>query len=626
MKLNKYIYILILLFIADNNLFAQDSLKLIKAWTIDNYNNKHDASIDTSLAYFEVYKEDFRKSFSNIYLGNIGQASQTNLYFIRKNSPFLFGNAQMLNIISSADIKYYNTRRHFTNLSFYSNLSKKNNNQILDIIHTQNINEKLNFGILYKMVASNGEYPNQVSSNNCFAAFSSFDGDKYKYSANFLYNSIKNENNGGINDTLIENVDYIKNNRGVFPTQLTESNMVLTNREFNLIHSYDLKFDTKKDSLDTLPSIKKDNYFRISHSFNYKYNRLKYYNKGNNFYQEFLVDTVNTFDSTYINTIHNSLSLDYVIDDTNKVVIYSLLAGNEIETDYFYQTNYNYIYNYIGLRYDRTNSKNTNINFFAKYYYSVDKQNDIDLNAAYNKSFWQNKLRLQIKATHSQAATDCFEEHYYSNNMQWDTTFTNKKVKTDFDVSLSNNKWNLYFGVYYGIYDNLIYFTDTTAFDNKVKIQPFQETSTINYQAIYLGKDFNLKHWIINNKISYQKSSNNFVLSVPDFAVYNSTTFHFRIVKGVLRGGIGYNFYYYSSFNANDYNPSTNMFYSQNTKQIGNYPRFDAFVKFKLKRARIFLLFEHVTFGLFGTNYYAGINQPMNPRIFKFGVSWSFYD
>ena len=626
MKFSKYIYILTLLIITESNLIAQDTLKIIKAWRIDEYNIKHEAIVDTSLSYFEIYKEDFRKSFSNIYLSNIGLASQTNLYFQKKASPFLFGNASILNIITSENIKHYNTRRHFTNLSFYSNLSKKNNNQILDIIHTQNVNKDLNFGLMYKMVASNGEYPNQVAANNCVALFSSFDGEKYRYSANFIYNSIKNENNGGIDSALIENIEYIRNNRNVFPTKLSESNMVFTNREFNLIHSYDLKFKNQKDSLDTIPEIEKDKYFRIAHTFNYKYNRLKYYNEGNSFYNEFLLDTVNTFDSSYINQFHNKLSLDYITNDTNKVVIYSLFVGNKIETNYFYNTHYDYVYNYVGFRYNRTNVKKTNINFKAKYYFSSDKQNDIELNAGYAKNVFKNKLRFRINAKHTQAEINGFEEHYCSNNIQWDTTFANKKVKTDFDVSLSNNKWNLYFGVYYGIYDNMIYFTDTTPFNNKIKIQPFQETRTIEYKAVYLGKDFNLKHWIINNKISYQSSSNNFVLSVPDFAVYNSTTFHFRIVKGVLRGGIGYNFYYYSSFKANDYNPSTNMFYSQNTKEIGNYPRFDAFVKFKLKRARIFFLFEHVTFGLFGTNYYSGINQPMNPRIFKFGVSWSFYD
>jgi len=622
----KYIYLILVVFFFSINTKAQDSLKLIKAWTIDEYNNKVEAIVDTSLAYFEVYKEDFRSSFSNIYLGNVGLASQSNLFFKRKTSAFLFANASMLNMILSDDIKYYNSRRHYTNLSFYSNLSKKNNNQLLDIIHTQNITKDLNFGIMYKMVGSNGEYPNQVVSNNNVALFSSYDGDNYKYSANFIYNSIKNENNGGINSEYIENIDFVKENRGVFPTAMSKSNMVLTNREFNLNHSYDLKFDTKKDSLDTIPRIEKDNYFRLSHSFNYKYNRLKYYNETNHFYNDFLIDSAKTFDSTFINLFQNRLSLDYIIDDSNKVAIYSLFAGNEIETDYFHDTTYTYLYNYAGIRYDRTNSKNTNISFVAKLYYSKDKQGDIDLKAGYGKNIWKDKLRLQLNAGHSQAATDCFEEHYYSNNMAWDTTFANKKVNTNFDISVSNNKWNLYFGIFYGIYDNMIYFTDTSAFDYKVKIQPFQETSTINYQAIYIGKDFNLKHWIINNKISYQKSSNELALSVPDFAVYNSTTFHFRIVKGVLRGGIGYNFYYYSSFKANNYNPSTNMFYSQNTQSIGNYPRIDAFLKFKLKRARLFFLFEHASFGLLGTKYYAGINQPMNPRIFKFGVSWSFYD
>lgn len=625
MNFTKYIFIVLLFLLLSTKLVAQDSLRIIKAWNVDEYNNKTEAVIDTSLSYFEVYKEDFRKSFSNIYLGNVGLASQSNLYFKRNASPFLFGNASNLNIINSNEIKYYNTRRHFSNLSFYSNLSKKNNNQLLDIIHTQNVNEKLNFGIMYKMANSTGEYPHQTVANNNVALFSSFDGDKYKYSADFIYNSVKNSNNGGIDSKYIEDVELIKNNRSIFPTKLTKSNSIYTNREFNMLHSYNLIFEPKKDSLDTIPSIKKDKYFRIAHSFNYKYNRLLYYNEANDFYQEFLIDSAKTFDSTYMNLLHNKLSLDYVIDDSSKVTVYSLFAGNEIETDYYNNINNNFLNNYVGVSYSRINANNTNVNASAKYFVSGYKQNNIEIYGAYSKNIWKEKLRLILSANHSQLSPDFFEEHYYSNNMQWDTSFANKKVKTDINFSLYNNKWNMYFGVYYGIYDNMIYFADTI-FDGKVNIKPFQETNTINYQAIYLGKDFNLKNWIINNKISYQKSSNNVALSVPSFAVYNSTTYHFNIVKGVLRGGIGYNFYYYSSFSANDYNPSTNMFYSQTSKQIGNYPRFDAFLKFKLKRARIFFLFEHASFGMFGTKYYAAINQPMNPRIFKFGVSWSFYD
>jgi hypothetical protein len=68
------------------------------------------------------------------------------------------------------------------------------------------------------------------------------------------------------------------------------------------------------------------------------------------------------------------------------------------------------------------------------------------------------------------------------------------------------------------------------------------------------------------------------------------------------------------------------MFYRQNDVEIGNYPKVDAFLKMKLKRARLFIKFEHANFGLTGSDYYVGIYQPMAPRVFRFGVSWSFYD
>ncbi|MFA5781089.1 MAG: putative porin, partial [Bacteroidales bacterium] len=67
-------------------------------------------------------------------------------------------------------------------------------------------------------------------------------------------------------------------------------------------------------------------------------------------------------------------------------------------------------------------------------------------------------------------------------------------------------------------------------------------------------------------------------------------------------------------------------FYLQNDFKSDNYPFFDFFVNLKIKRARIYLKFDHVNSGLMGYNYYMIPHYPMSDRAFKFGISWMFYD
>lgn len=61
--------------------------------------------------------------------------------------------------------------------------------------------------------------------------------------------------------------------------------------------------------------------------------------------------------------------------------------------------------------------------------------------------------------------------------------------------------------------------------------------------------------------------------------------------------------------------------------EVGNYPYVDLFVMAKWKRMRIFLKYQHLNKGLFGEGaYFSAANYPLNPGMFKIGLSWGFYD
>jgi hypothetical protein len=42
---------------------------------------------------------------------------------------------------------------------------------------------------------------------------------------------------------------------------------------------------------------------------------------------------------------------------------------------------------------------------------------------------------------------------------------------------------------------------------------------------------------------------------------------------------------------------------------------------------RIFLKYQHLNYGLFGNGeYFTVAGYPLNPGMFKMGISWGFYD
>lgn len=606
-------------------IYAQTDSLMMYTWRLDEFRNRNIADVDSSLSMFEVYQMNFENSFSNNYLTNIGQASQTNLFYLRHSDRFIFADAHEQYSLSNSKLNYYNTHRRYTNLSYYSNLSKKNNNQVLDVIHTQNINKDLNFGIEYRMISSKGNFIAQNVSNNDVSVQSSYLNHKYSYHANFIYNSIKNENNGGI-DSQYVNVQNISANSEVLPSLLNNSNLILTTRAFNLLHSYDFSLEKNiNDSLITDSLLENSNShknLKLSHQFRYDYKRLKYYHTGNDFYENFFRDTLNTFDSTFTLLLDNNIGLAFTENDSNKLFYLGAFAGAEIENNYYYGLANGDFVNSYALAIFKLH-KIFNIDLYAKYFVSGRRTNDIVFDAQLSKKIMKN-YKTVFSVSHSQLAPYFFENHFYSNNYAWDTSFAKKKTTTSINLKLQKNN-NFEIGVNYRILDNYIYFKDTS--DNALlNISPFQSTLSVNYYAVYLKKDFIFKRWIINTRFAYQHSSRNEIISVPELAGFISISYLPNIIKGTLKGGPGINVYYNSSFTADAYSPAANLFYRQESMSIGNYPYINFFLKFRLKRARLFFMFQHINFGMQEENIYAAINQPYNKMTFRFGVSWPFYD
>ncbi len=228
----------------------------------------YDRYLDSSRHYkLDSSVNDFSTRFpvpaTNIYLGNLGTASKPILF-----SPGLAAGwdpgFHALDIYkwNPASIMFFNTTRPYTELTY---LLGSRTEQILGVIHTQNIKPNWNASFRYSLVNSPGFFQNQNTNHNNLLFTSWYEGKKKRYNNYFfvLGNHLQSAENGGIRS----DEDYLNNNlvykdRFNIPTNLGtgvpySNNFFSTNiqtgnryREFTVLmrQQYDLG---KKDSLVT---------------------------------------------------------------------------------------------------------------------------------------------------------------------------------------------------------------------------------------------------------------------------------------------------------------------------------------------------------------------------------------
>jgi hypothetical protein len=144
--------------------------------------------------------------------------------------------------------------------------------------------------------------------------------------------------------------------------------------------------------------------------------------------------------------------------------------------------------------------------------------------------------------------------------------------------------------------------------------------------SVALAKDFRFGKWSFDNRVVYQKVLvGDTVIRLPEFIFNHSFYYNGVFFKGALLSQFGLDIFYNSSYYADAYVPGIREFHLQNNQKIGDYPYVDVFLNFKIKRVRFFLMYQHVTMGLFGYRYYTTPYYPMQDRALKFGLSWIFH-
>jgi hypothetical protein len=119
------------------------------------------------------------------------------------------------------------------------------------------------------------------------------------------------------------------------------------------------------------------------------------------------------------------------------------------------------------------------------------------------------------------------------------------------------------------------------------------------------------------------------VLPLPLLNVYSNLYLDFYYAKE-LHIQMGGDVRWFSRYYAEDYAPALGQYFVQEgpvRTEVGGYPFINVYANFHLKQVRFYVMYHHVTQGLLKqTNSFLVPHYPINPRMFKLGFSWNFWD
>ena len=157
-------------------------------------------------------------------------------------------------------------------------------------------------------------------------------------------------------------------------------------------------------------------------------------------------------------------------------------------------------------------------------------------------------------------------------------------------------------------------------------ILPVQNKGGMTVSEVTVSKIFTSRHLIASVFAGAQRITPDSILQLPAFIGKLTFCYDAILFKKALHAQIGLSGTYHTTWYQDAYMPALRSFYRQDFYLAGNYPYLDVFVNFNVKRARLFLKYEHFNAGFFGYNYIMVPYYAQPDAKLKFGISWVFFD
>ena len=638
----------------------------LSCWKIDRqFGNMTEVPVDTLHHDFHNTNDTGGPTGHYTYLGNLGSPRISHIFFERKDpEQFFFLDPYDSTVIEPEDVVYTNTKSPFTNLTYYKQGGSSDGEERFKAYFAVNANKRLGFGFNIDYVYGRGKYMNQSTALFNGDLFAYYLGDKYNMHFSFINDNLKVAENGGIVDDryVTRPLDMAEGGKvyanDEIPTNLSQVWNHNTGYHAFLTHRYNVGFYREnpdaKDTVNTEVFVPVTSFL---HTLKVDINRRQYisYDETQNqqyFQNNYLTDVQR--DKTEQLAVKNTFGISlregfnkwakagltaFMSHEYRRFTMTDTLArtpGQRIPTDYVENTIS------VGGQLIKEQGQTLHYNVMGEIALVGEDAGQFQIQGKGDLNFrlFSDTVRLEANAYIKNLNPIFYYRHFHSKHYWWDNNDLSKIMRTRIEGKLSVDRWKtqLKAGVEniknYTYLDNTsVKYTETssdkevTTYKNAVAVR--QHSGNIQGFSAALRQDFKLGIFHLDNEITYQKSSNQDVLPLPELTLYHNLYIKFGLAKKVLQIEMGADVRYFTQYYAPDYAPAIGQFYLQNKEtryKLGGYPLLNGYSNLHLKRTRIFIAMYNLIQGQGEKSYFLAPHYPLNPRLLKFGLSWNFFD
>ncbi len=579
------------------------------------------------------------------YLGNVGNAARSLLFSPTSKTGWDPGfHAFDIYKWKLENVRFFTTTRPYTELGYV--LGSKSQ-QIIDLIHTQNLKPYWNVALQYRMIYAPGFFQNQKANHNNYLISSWYQAPKKRYNnfAVLLSNKMQSGESGGLADVSLLDSGNFKN-RFTIPTQIGEdsrsetnffSNRLATGNIYNesnflMRQQYDIG---RKDSLVTDSTVIPLFYPRLRFEHTFKTGKYNYR------FQDQVADSV-YYDSLYNykfrsqdsvsikdnwREISNDFSIYQFPDEKNlnqfiKLGIeYQLLKGT-FENRRTSKSFYNFI-GHAEYR-NRTRNQKWDIQSYGRLHLNGFNVGDYHAYISLQRMLSKTLGSLQLGFENTNRSPSFIynnQSSFYLDNPP--KSFSKENTLHFFGVS-NVPKLRLQLTADYYLVSNYLYLK------NYYQLQ--QESALFNFLKISASKKFILnKRWNLYSDVWIQQKAGSAEINTPLFYTRQRLAFEGVFFKN-LNLSTGLELRYHTPYKADDYSPVLGSFFYQDSVTISNTPQVDLFMHFRIRSFKAYIRVENLNTlqftkenGLsFTNNNLAAPNYAYPGMVIRFGLYWSF--
>jgi hypothetical protein len=632
--------------------------------------NRFEDSITVTIYYLDSTRgtkldsniNDFTRRYpipaTHIYLGNTGTATRSILFAPALRSGFDPGfHAFDVYKWKLEKVRFYNTTRPYTELGYVLGSRAE---QLIDIVHTQNIRPYWNFSINYRLINAPGFFRNQKTNHNNYLFTSWYQSRSKRYNNYFiiLQNALQSGENGGIrtDKNYLEDIIYAKD-RFLIPSKIGGSpeygtdffsNAINTgNRytEFNILmrQQYDLG---KKDSIVTDSTVIPLFYPRLRFEHTFKYGNYKYQFKDVISFDQRgpnIPDTQFYYMPNYGIPLPKNGAIyfrDYWKEISNDFSIYQypdaknlqqfiklgielqLLKGNFFKDSV--HTPSASLYNLMGHGEYRNRTKNQKWDMlaFGRLHLNGYNLGDYHAYVSLQRLLGQRIGSLQVGFENVNRKHSFIYDERSAFYLDVPKDF-NKENTVHLFASIIQPRLRLQLSADYYLISNYLYITEFRRLR--------QEGTLFNVLRINALKTFKIgRRWNWYAELYVQQKTGGAQLNIP--AIFTRHRFLYEGTLGFpnLNIAMGVEARYHTPYEADNYSPVLGQFFYQNAVTISNLPDIAAMLHFRIRSFRAYIRAENLnTARLFGgfqfnNNNLAAPDYPTPGLILRLGIYWSF--